>query len=131
MPRPAVKGRTRAGSRVLAVRIDKKTYEDFMTVCEKNNLDKATVIEKLLLNWMVHNVDKKTLKLKRGAGVAPGGGSEVVSPMGHSQGVNAVSESVNKCPVCGRELYELEPGVFWCSKCKKMYRRKDGRLEEV
>lgn len=131
MPRPRVKNRTAENSRVLAVRISKELFEDFVLACKKNNLDKASVIEDLILDWLLHNIDRKTFKLKRRDGVAPGGGSEVVSPMGHSQGVNAVSEGVNKCPVCGGELWKVSKDYFLCSNCYRRYVLENGRLREV
>jgi len=129
--RPVVKGRTVEGSRVLAVRIDKNTYEDFVLVCEKNNLDKADVVERLLVEWMIQNVDRKTFKLKGDAGVTYAKPLKVTSPTIRSRTEGVVSEPVNICPKCGGKLSELEPNVFWCNECNTMFKTENGHLKEV
>ena len=48
MPRKSVKGKTRSGSKVLAVRINRELANQFKAYCARNSIDKAEVIENLV-----------------------------------------------------------------------------------
>jgi len=120
MARPNIKGRGLQESKVLAVRIKKEVAEEFERLCNKMNLDKASIIEKILFEFCCaqlkgHPADpdfiRRVFKLEipKPIPISPRSRPEV-----------EVKQDVNTCPVCGSTNTEMKEEGLFCFNCDKI-----------
>jgi len=149
--RKSVKGRGHKETEVLAVRIKKQLYNDFMEVIRRNNLDKPAVVEDAIFQWMLQNVDKDTYKLKnkeeiraRLRGDLPPLTSQsniadtitleqkpkIQNPITQQQTHNEGSSSYI-CSLCATKLKNYFQHFYFCEKCGRLYAVKDGSLTQI
>jgi hypothetical protein len=120
MPKKSVKGRTRSGSEVLAVRINRELANQFKAYCVRNGLDKAEVIENLVFAWLLRKekgiLDGDLMKelfdleLHRPLTLPP-----TLLPSEAASG-----EKRYTCPTCRSNDTKLTNEALWCNTCKRI-----------